>query len=194
MTKDFDKHRAQALVFVREAHGQLKDRSDGPVWHHLERVSRLLEHVLMETGEGTDEERETIAIAALGHDCLEDTPVTRERVLDIFGADGLTLIEGMTNRWGDDHPAPYVEAVAAASEGTRIIKLSDLYDNCTSVVFTLTRLGTKWNETYFLPIVRPMIEALMPTKFTTYPKTAERLKTMVRASFASLLEAQERSK
>jgi hypothetical protein len=154
----------------------------------------MLEIVLEETGEGEAPERETIALSALGHDALEDTPVTMEELSAIFGARGLSFIEGMTNRFGDDHPAAYVEQVAAADEGVRLIKLSDLYDNCTSVVFNIGSLGVKWTEDYFLPIVTPMIAAVTETDFPTYPKTAGRLIAMVRASYAQLLEAVARQK
>lgn len=182
------------MELIRKYHGPLKPRSDGPPWHHLDRVSKLLELVLEESGEGSPEERETIALSALGHDALEDTPVTKDEIVAVFGARGLALIEGMTNRLGDDHPAEYVAQVAASEEAVRLIKLSDLYDNCASVTFNITRLGVEWTEGYFLPIVRPMIATIVETDFPTYPKSSGRLKEMVKATQAILLEAVARQK
>lgn len=188
----YNQQRARAIALVRTAHAGQK-RSDGPVWHHLDRVSRLLEIILGETKEGTETKRQTISLAALGHDSLEDTSVTAEELRAVFGQDGLALIEGMTNRFGDDHPEPYVKQVAAAAEEVRLIKLSDLYDNCTSVIFTLNALGPKWNDEFFLPIVRPMVAAVLETEFKTYPETAKMLKSMVRASFTQLLDEHQRA-
>ena len=189
MSPDFTTRRAAGLELVRRWHGPLKPRSDGPPWHHLDRVSRLLELVLEASGEGAPEERETIAVAALGHDALEDTAVTREELAAVFGARGLALIEGMTNRLGDDHPAEYVAQVASAEEAVRLIKLADLYDNCTSVVFNIGSLGARWTREYFLPIVSPMIAAVLPSAFPAWPKASARLKDMVALSFALLHEA-----
>ena len=194
MNPEFQQKRAAALAFVQKAHAGQTRVGDVPVWHHLDHVSRVLELVLDESQEGTPEERETVALAGLGHDALEDTLVTREEMLAVFGEHGLALIEGMTNRFGDDHPEPYVRQVAESEEGVRLIKLSDLYDNCTSVTYNLFALGTKWTEEYFLPIVTPMIEVVLPTRFSTYQKSAGRLTGMVRISFAILREELARYK
>lgn len=194
MSPEFAAKRATALALIIRFHGPLSPRSDGPPWHHLDRVSKMLEIVLEASGEGEAAERETIALSALGHDALEDTPVSKDELAQVFGGRGLTLIEGMTNRLGDDHPVEYVAQVAAAEEAVRLIKLSDLYDNCTSVVFNIGRLGVAWTEDWFLPIVRPMIDAVAPSPFKTYPKAAARLRDMVLASYAQLLEAIERQK
>jgi (p)ppGpp synthase/HD superfamily hydrolase len=194
MSPEFARKRAAGMELIRNYHGPLKPRSDGPPWHHLDRVSKLLELVLEEAAEGAPDERETIALSALGHDALEDTPVTKEELVAVFGARGLTLIEGMTNLLGDDHPTEYVAQVAASEEAVRLIKLSDLYDNCTSVTFNITKLGVEWTESYFLPIVTPMIAAVTATDFPTYPKAGTRLKQMVKTTFAVLLESVARQK
>lgn len=192
MNEVFAARREKALELMKKKHAG-QTRSGGvPVWHHLDRVSRTLERVLAETKEGTAEEREAIALAGLGHDSIEDTDVTKAELLEAFGPRGLELIEGMTNRLGDDHPDQYVAQVRASDEGTRLIKLSDLHDNCTHVVYNLAWLGTKWNAEYFLPIVRPMISAIIETKFTAFPQAAERLKNAVRASYATLLDEHAR--
>lgn len=184
---DYASQRAEALALITRVHaGQTRADGSVPAWHHLDRVSRLLEQVLAESAEGTADDRDAICLAGLGHDSLEDTEVTEAELEKAFGSRGLELIIGMTNRLGDDDVAPYVRQVAAAEEGVRLIKLSDLYDNLTSVTYCLFVLKTTWAEEWFLPIVEPMIAAVMPTAFTTYPHAAERLKGMVRASHAML--------
>lgn len=184
---DYETRRAEALALITRVHaGQTRADGSVPAWHHLDRVSRLLEQVLAEAAEGTADDRDAICLAGLGHDSLEDTDVTEAELEKAFGKRGLELIVGMTNRLGDDDVAPYVRQVAAAEEGVRLIKLSDLYDNLTSVTFCLFVLKTTWAEEWFLPIVEPMIAAVMPTTFTAYPVAAERLKGMVRTSHAML--------
>lgn len=183
------------LEFIKKIHtGAIRGKGTVPDWHHLERVSRVLEIILNETGEGTAEERATIVGAALGHDALEDTDVTPEELAAVFGARGLTLIKGMTNTLGDGHQSEYVAQVSNAEEAVRLIKLSDLYDNVTGVTYELFSLGTKWCDEYFLPIVVPMMDAVLPTDFKTFPKAADRLKQMVRISRTNLLAEIERFK
>lgn len=192
MANDYNTKRQEALSLVKRLHAGQVRAGNAPVWHHLDRVSRLLEIVLEEEAEGAESEREIISLAGLGHDSLEDTGVKEEELQKYFGDDGLKLIIGMTNKFGDGHPEPYVKQVCESSEGVRLIKLSDLYDNCTSVIYTLKELGTKWTDEFFLPIVTPMINAITKTEFLIYPKTSERLKNMVLASYAVLLNERKK--
>jgi hypothetical protein len=127
-----------------------------------------------------------MVIAALGHDALEDTPVTADELRPVFGDRGVALVQGMTNPIGDHDHGPYVLQVAAAEEAVRLIKLSDLYDNCTGVAYCLFALGVPWTEEFFLHVTRPMIAALEKTTFSLYPRTAALLFGMVRTSFALL--------
>lgn len=182
----YAERRAAALELVQRVHAGQKRAGDVPVWHHLDRVSQQLEVILAKTGEGSQEERDDIALAGLGHDAIEDTNVTPAELLAAFGERGVALIEGMTNRFGDGHPEPYVAQVAASDEGTRLIKLADLMDNVTSVTYCLPWLGIKWCEEYFLPIVTPMIAAVGASSFTRFPVAATFLNEEVRVSFAVL--------
>ncbi|MBI2109479.1 MAG: hypothetical protein HYT93_04950 [Parcubacteria group bacterium] len=175
------------LQFVKKKHGGRFRARGVPEWYHLARVSNVLEIVLRRTKEGNPKERRTIVAAALGHDVLEDTDATEEEIVKIFGKKGLTLILGMTNRWGDGEKKRYVRQVVSAPEGVRLIKLSDLYDNITSVVYNLDTLGLSWTHSYFLPIVTPMRKAILKTKFSHFKKTAEILKSMVNISAELLL-------
>jgi len=150
-----------------------------------------LEVVLNETEEGNKADREDIIIAALGHDLLEDTDASEETVKKIFGERGFVLIEGMTNRFGDDKPEPYATQVSEGEEGVRLIKLSDIIDNCLHATYHLRGLDLRWATDHYLPIVRPMIAVLLPTTFTTYPKTAELLKIMASAAYTLFLDEVE---
>ncbi len=181
------KHR-NALKFVKKKHAGQFRANKVPVWHHLARVSKLLELILEKNREGKSKERFTIILAALGHDLIEDTKVTDTEIVKIFGVDGFELIEGMTNEWGDKFKAPYIRKVLRAPEGVRLIKLADLYDNIVGVVYNLKKLGSAWTKSYFLPIVMPMQKALRKSDFRTYKKTANLLNSMVELGLNLLIE------
>lgn len=171
-----------AVAFIRHKHkGQIRS-GKSPAWHHLVRVSSALDFILTKHKEGSVKERRTITLAALGHDILEDTDANEKELVAVFGTRGLTLIKGMTNRWGDKHAAPYVAQVVRSEEAVRLIKLADLYDNIAHVTFNMGLLGTRWATSYFLPIVRPMQRALIRTRFSRYRKSAAELIALVEAA------------
>lgn len=178
----------KVLNFVKEKHkGQV--RAGGvPVWHHLARVSSLLYFLLNNNKEGTPSDRFNIALAGLGHDILEDTKATIEEVGSRLGAQSSFIIKGMTNDWGDDNTKPYIKKVINSEESVRLVKLADLYDNMTHVAYCFPLLGLKWATSYFLPIVVPMKEAVIKTRFKKYKKTAGQLILLVNSAATLLLK------
>lgn len=190
----FEERRHGAAAFVRMLHaGQTLELGGAPAWHHLDRVSRLLQRVVEATGEGVSGDRRTISLAALAHDALEDVPgLSEESLRPVFGDAGLEIILGMTNREGLAGVEGYVRQVAGASEAVRLTKLADLADNCTSVLHALRRPGLPWVRGRFLPAVSPMVAALLPTRFDVYPRAAELLKELVTSCYSSLLEELDR--
>ena len=178
---------SRALAFVKEKHAGKVRAGNDPTWHHLYRVARTLEMTLREYDEGDARTRDLLPVAALGHDVLEDTDATEHEVRSVFGDEGYEIIWGMTNEWGDDHVGPYIEKVVTAAEPVRLVKLSDLYDNISNVLFCFPILGEEWTRSYFLPIVTPMRERITQTDFSKFPKTAAELKRAVEKS-ATLLD------
>ncbi len=172
-----------ALAFIQKYHTGQKRAGDVPTWHHLVRVSLLLQTVLERYKEGEKTERSIVALSALGHDILEDTEVAKDEVQEVFGDRGLELIIGMTNELGDKDVEPYVKKMVQAEESVRLIKLADLYDNISNVTYCLFTLGPKWTHGYFLPIVTPMYQAIKKTEFHTYRNTGEELQKMVEVAF-----------
>lgn len=182
-----------ALAFVRTHHTGVRS-SGAPIWHHLARVSDVLESVLSVHGEGTADERFQVTLAALGHDLLEDTQVSEADVRRVFGDRGYELIWGMTNEQGDDDVTAYVKKVSEAEELVRLIKLADLFDNCSNVAYNMPSLGVSWVESFFLRVVTPMKEAVSKTSFETYRETARDLSAMVQHSYEVLLRETARTK
>ncbi len=141
--------------------------------HHAKRVRALVLAALETSGEAPQEPlRSAIAYAALAHDFLEDSSITKDELRDRIGDTALQLVETLTNTWGDGHADPYVAQVAAGSEEARLIKYADLIDNIFHVSFSASLLGKEWVHSYFLPIVDPMQQALATTTFAHYPTTA----------------------
>ena len=174
------------LEYVKKKHeGQMRAEKV-PTWHHLARVSHILETVLEKHKEGTAGERQAIIRAGYGHDLLEDTKATEEDLVEFFGEDGARIIHGATNEWGDDDVRPYVEKMRHESESVRLVKLADLYDNISNVTYCLSALGTEWTSSYFLRVVTPMYEMVTCSPFTTYQKTADELKMMTQNAFSLL--------
>jgi (p)ppGpp synthase/HD superfamily hydrolase len=185
----FQERKSAALDLIQRVHaGQTRSGGKVPAWHHMARVSRVLESVLERTGEGLVEERQIIILAGLGHDAIEDTKVTDSELVSCFGRRGLEIIKGMTNRKGDADHSEYVRQVVGAEEAVRLVKFADLFDNCASVAFDLSTMGVKWTKEFFLPIVTPMIEAVLPTEFQTFPRAADELKSLVRVAMDLLLD------
>jgi (p)ppGpp synthase/HD superfamily hydrolase len=175
--------------FVKSKHAGQTHANDVPVWYHLGRVSTRLDFLLNTYEEGTPEQRRVISTAALGHDLLEDTTATDEEILPFFGHVGLKLIREMTNAGGDHADVtPYVQQIMHSSEETKLIKLSDLYDNISAVTYTFSVLGSKWIHSFFLRVITPMREAILREKFTKYPLTAAHLQKDVDRAFTLLIK------
>ncbi len=158
-------------------------------WHHADRVSRALQTILDRTREGDASDGETIVLAALTHDILEDAPDASEEELHQFiGPDGLELVRSLTNRGGLAGVPGYVRQIMAGSEGARLIKLADIADNCASVTYALGATEIVWVEQMFLPTVEPMMRELVDATFDAYPRAASHLCSLVRDSHAALVE------
>ena len=77
----------EAYRFAREAHGDQKRRDGSPFISHPLAAAQIIAEM------GLDEES---VIAAILHDCIEDTPVTHEDVAKKFGDEVAEIVEGVT--------------------------------------------------------------------------------------------------
>lgn len=77
----------RAFIFAENAHkGQVRKSGEPYITHPVE-VAKILMNLGME---------ETVVIAGLLHDVLEDTNVTKEEIEKEFGKDVLSLVEAIT--------------------------------------------------------------------------------------------------
>jgi len=153
-----------AFEFFRDAHRGQRYQDGTPYWVHLFRVGFMLDQRLCML---PAPERRDVAIAGFGHDCLEDTSISKERIAERFGSRVLGLICDVTNWKGDDDVSEYVEQVCAAGELSRIIKLVDMWDNYASMCYRSfdNRLG--FFEDRVFPVMEPMFERIVRVPFET---------------------------
>ncbi len=119
---------AEALIFAVSAHnGQFRKYSQDPYILHPIRVSEFL---LKKFSHRKDVE--TLRIAAVLHDVVEDTWVENKDVEKEFGKKIAGLVEELTK----DKSFPkkiaaekYAAKLQDASDQAKIIKLADIYDN-----------------------------------------------------------------
>ncbi|MGE0446711.1 MAG: HD domain-containing protein [Vicinamibacterales bacterium] len=122
----------RALAFASERHSRQrrKDEDASPYINHPIAVARLL----AEDGGVADE---TLLIAALLHDTIEDTEATAEELRDLFGVEVAALVLELT----DDKALPKQERkrlqivhAATASPSARQIKIADKVCNLRDIL------------------------------------------------------------
>jgi hypothetical protein len=179
---------AEFEQLVEERLGSQKRNDGSSNADHAKRVRAVLLGAFAATGE-QPANAYALEVGALGHDLLEDSPITREELRECVGEAGLQFIEEMTNTEGDDHITGYVAQILAASEEARLIKYADLCDNLLHASYQVPLFKSGWMDGFFLPIVDPMREAVGTTSFTAYPKTAELLRGMAEVARAHLAQS-----
>ena len=124
----------KALAFATEKHKNhtRADEEKSPYIVHPIAVK----HILSEVGGVEDVE---VLAAALLHDTLEDTPTTREELIENFGKRVCSLVEEVS----DDKTLPkqtrkdlQIEHAPQLSEGAVLIKLGDKISNVTDITHT----------------------------------------------------------
>lgn len=175
---------------VKEYHKtQYRNKNKVPYIEHLIGVKSILSSALKITGECTDETLFSDMLdAALGHDLIEDTSVTKDEIIKISNDRVLHLIEELSNPVDDAHTDEYMEQLSSASEEARIIKYCDLLENTTSVCYGLQDLGIGWLYNFYEPILKRTTDNLGNTKFINYPKTANLLRSALKMSTSLLYD------
>lgn len=165
--------------------GQYRNNGKVPQWHHCVSVAEILEFALNASQEITEIDKETLLLAALGHDLYEDTDIELSIIRDQFGEQVDLYISLLTNKLGNEHWKEYIPALASLPEEAALIKLADLNDNVMSCAYGAHDLGVAWLRDFFIPLSIETERILKEVNFTHYPKTAADL-------FSRLRFAQER--
>ena len=132
---------AKALRFSTEKHKNQTRQDEDRTPYIVHPIA--VKHILSEMGGVEDVE---ILAAALLHDTLEDTPTTREELIENFGQRVCSLVEEVS----DDKTLPkqtrkdlQIEHAPQLSEGAVLIKLGDKISNVTDIAHTPP---TNWNR------------------------------------------------
>ncbi|MBI4906605.1 MAG: bifunctional (p)ppGpp synthetase/guanosine-3',5'-bis(diphosphate) 3'-pyrophosphohydrolase [Acidobacteria bacterium] len=148
----------RAAHFAAECHaGQRRKGANGePYINHLLEVASLVAGVL-------DSPDEHVVIAALLHDTIEDTGVTREQLTREFGADVASLVVEVT----DDKSLPKAERkrlqIASAPHKSRraqLIKIADKISNLRSIVVSPPPEWSYERKREYFEWARRVVEAL----------------------------------
>jgi (p)ppGpp synthase/HD superfamily hydrolase len=167
----------QMCAVVRQHHAhQSRNGGHVPYAQHCERVADLLRYALDKTGEATAARRESILLAGLGHDLIEDTNIGLEDIVaaldrnaraDIgrsalaarFGEPVAALIFEVTNVAGDSHLSEYLDKLKTISDGALLIKLADLAENAMNASYAMHENGTE-NTRRWESLMRPKYDLL----------------------------------
>src|SRR5436190_2710860 len=128
----------RAYVYAMKAHGEQKRASGDPYFSHPLEVAAILTDLKLDDA--------TIA-AALLHDTIEDTPVTRAEIDQLFGPDIGTLVDGLTKLKKLD----LVSKQAAQAENLRKLLLAIAED----VRVLLVKLADRLHNMRTLDFVPP---------------------------------------
>lgn len=113
---------SRARMFMMQAHqGQTRKDGNTPYARHPDSV-----HVRLARAGVTDE---TVLVAALLHDALEDTEATEEDILAKFGPAALGLVLELTREKPKDTRRAYADSFRTKSREACILKLADRLDN-----------------------------------------------------------------
>jgi GTP diphosphokinase / guanosine-3',5'-bis(diphosphate) 3'-diphosphatase len=130
----------RAYVYAMKAHGSQKRASGDPYFSHPLEVAAILTDLKLDDA--------TIA-AALLHDTIEDTPVTRAEIDDLFGRDIGALVDGLTKLKRLD----LVSKQAAQAENLRKLLLAIADD----VRVLLVKLADRLHNMRTLEFVPPEV-------------------------------------
>ena len=174
------------LQLVKKAHaGQSRNNGAVPYWRHCYRTAQLLAWAIDQGKELPKLEKDNIILAALGHDLYEDTDVSRQEIVDIFGVPVDDLIYEVTNESGDSKIDNYIKKLKKDSQLALLIKLADLSDNAWDSAYSLHENGraktVRWQK-----ILNEQWRFLSKKNFSIYPRTAELLRNGCAMAFKQL--------
>lgn len=99
----------------------------------------LVAHMLTEYGVSED-----VTVAALLHDVLEDTPITRAEISAVVGPSVLSIIEVVTEDKSlsyEERKAAYINQVVAGGESAWLVSVADKVHNAESLLDYIATVG-----------------------------------------------------
>lgn len=119
--REIEKVRLAYEIASRAHDGQMRDEGSPYILHPLRVAVTLVDEL--------DIDSPTLVCAALLHDVIEDSPVTREQIADLFGEE-IAEVVWLLTKFDDVSLPSYLAAIEAAPDtGATIVKLCDRLDN-----------------------------------------------------------------
>lgn len=150
----------KAIEFATEKH-KLQRRTGGePYVNHCLRVMNTVKYTF-------DVNDNSILLAAVLHDTVEDTETTLEDITKEFGTEVAQLVDELTNKYSDHLPheeklKATVEHVSHMSQKAKYVKVADRYDNITDFVGWKLARRLRYAENTIA-----MLQALQPVPVET---------------------------
>jgi (p)ppGpp synthase/HD superfamily hydrolase len=151
----------EALEFARESHGsQTRKYGHEPYIEHPKRVAEMVRGV---------PHSEAMICAAYLHDVVEDTPVTHEEIVRLFGKEVALLVHELTDEFmKEKHPGlnrkerkkREISRQARMSPEAKTIKLADVIDNTRDIIKNDKDFSRK-----YIPEMEALVEALQGGDF-----------------------------
>lgn len=120
---------SKAFEIAKKAHGkQMRKFDNSPYYEHLREVVEILEYFGIKDND--------ILTAALLHDTLEDTTLDSTTILNVFGANVLSLVEGLTDNKSlplQERKTNSLNKIKTLSGDAQTIKLADLVSNLSAL-------------------------------------------------------------
>lgn len=148
----------RAAHYAAEKHSGQKRKGEAgePYINHLLEVAQLVSSAISEPDPN-------LIIAALLHDTIEDTGVTKEDLKQCFGPDVANLVEEMT----DDKSLPkaerkrlQIETAPHKSPRAQVIKLADKISNVRSIIHSPPADWDHERRRQYVDWARRVVEAL----------------------------------
>lgn len=141
------------IEFAQKKLGKLTDGSGTLIFDHALRVYLILQEKLSQQTI-SEAKKNSIVLAGLFHDLLEDTNTTESEIVKYANQTTLKLVNEMTISFKDKTISQAVAPLYQTSDELTLIKLADIYDNVRKSPYFLRVNGLKWYQTFFLPLLK----------------------------------------
>ncbi len=160
---------------IRKHNGQFRKNKEGapiPYIEHPIEVARLL------AADGVEDE--TVLIAAVLHDTLEDTTATVEEIEDLFGVEVAKIVQELTDDKSlskNDRKEEQIRRAPSFSKAAKLVKLAD----CTHNIFSILTHPPNWKPESikgYIRVKRRLVNILKdasPALGNTFTEMAENI-------------------
>lgn len=177
------------LIFVYDSFGDKRNATGVLLWPHAFETMFLVQKALIQAGE--DDDLRTMSLVALGHDLLEDTPVTADQLTERWGSTISRHIVDLTKKVQDKgDQSGYIAQLSQSSEEVWLIKLADILSNVTISIGMRDSLPIPWRDSFWFPLLRLYQDWYLKISWIKYPIAGIILTKLCNDKIIELMEDQ----